>query len=36
YRTTPGAPALVLGYGNLADTGVEAAAKLLRRAMTTA
>ncbi|WP_410564477.1 PLP-dependent aminotransferase family protein [Amycolatopsis sp. cmx-4-61] len=36
YRTAPGEPALVLGYGNLADTGVEAAAALLRRAMTTA
>ncbi|MDX3189152.1 PLP-dependent aminotransferase family protein [Streptomyces sp. MN03-5084-2B] len=36
YRTTAGEPALVLGYGNLADTGVEAAARLLRRAMTTA
>ncbi|GHF98261.1 MULTISPECIES: MocR-like pyridoxine biosynthesis transcription factor PdxR [Amycolatopsis] len=36
YRTTPGEPALVLGYGNLADTGVEAAAGLLRQAMTTA
>ncbi|WP_235191158.1 MocR-like pyridoxine biosynthesis transcription factor PdxR [Amycolatopsis rifamycinica] len=35
YRTAPGEPALVLGYGNLADTGVEAAARLLRRAMTT-
>ncbi|MDS0140764.1 PLP-dependent aminotransferase family protein, partial [Amycolatopsis sp. 505] len=34
-RTTPGEPALVLGYGNLADNGVEAAARLLRRAMTT-
>lgn len=35
YRAAPGDPALVLGYGNLADTGVEAAARLLRRAMTT-
>ncbi|MFF1608916.1 PLP-dependent aminotransferase family protein [Amycolatopsis sp. NPDC058278] len=36
YRTAPGEPALVLGYGNLADSGVEAAARLLRQAMTTA
>ncbi|WP_233224015.1 PLP-dependent aminotransferase family protein [Amycolatopsis sp. CA-128772] len=36
YRAAPGEPALVLGYGNLADTGVEAAAALLREAMTTA
>ncbi|MEU4517466.1 hypothetical protein AB0F52_01975 [Amycolatopsis sp. NPDC024027] len=36
YRSAPGEPALVLGYGNLADSGVEAAAWLLRQAMTTA
>ncbi|MFC5687818.1 PLP-dependent aminotransferase family protein [Amycolatopsis mediterranei] len=36
YRAAPGEPALVLGYGNLADSGVEAAARLLRQAMTTA
>ncbi|MDQ7805148.1 PLP-dependent aminotransferase family protein [Amycolatopsis sp. A133] len=35
YRSAPGEPALVLGYGNLADTGVDAAARLLREAMTT-
>ncbi|MCR6484103.1 PLP-dependent aminotransferase family protein [Amycolatopsis sp. OK19-0408] len=32
YRSAPGAPALVLGYGNLADNAVETAARLLREA----
>ncbi|MFI5591340.1 PLP-dependent aminotransferase family protein [Amycolatopsis sp. NPDC051758] len=32
YRGAPGAPALVLGYGNLADNAVETAARLLREA----
>lgn len=32
YRVTPGEPALVLGYGNLADNAVEEAARLLREA----
>ena len=33
YRVAPGEPALVLGYGNLADNAVEAAARLLREAV---
>lgn len=32
YRVAPGEPALVLGYGNLADNAVETAARLLREA----
>ena len=32
YRTAPGEPALVLGYGNLADNAVGEAARLLRQA----
>jgi GntR family transcriptional regulator/MocR family aminotransferase len=32
YRVAPGEPALVLGYGNLADNAVGAAARLLRKA----
>jgi GntR family transcriptional regulator/MocR family aminotransferase len=32
YREAPGEPALVLGYGNLADNAVETAARLLREA----
>ncbi len=33
YRATPGTPALVLGYGNLADGSVGTAARLLREAI---
>ncbi|MGW5723925.1 MocR-like pyridoxine biosynthesis transcription factor PdxR [Amycolatopsis sp. NPDC003865] len=33
YRVAPGEPALVLGYGNLADNAVEPAARLLREAV---
>lgn len=33
YRTTPGEPGLVLGYGNLADSSVATAARLLREAI---
>jgi len=32
YREAPGEPALVLGYGNLADNAVDTAARLLREA----